>query len=176
MLNQRTLVELLFRTIGFIGLFIGVAFSIFGALNYVNLPYYFIADSGNPSSDGSITLLVNGLLWLGLCSILILSGIEFSSSYKTIKKFLSSQYSSISVRFYLLAAFLMLGTILYIVLILMNYIHPTQFFPNILFVDKETLMDFSPIFNALLFFLLITILYRIPYKLIKYGIKIGGLE
>ena len=88
----------------------------------------------------------------------------------------STSENPIALRFFLIAACLISSVVVYTVLILMNVIDPVQFFPNVLFVDDETLMDFSPVFNTAFLFLILTIIYRVAYKLIKYGIKIGGVK
>lgn len=176
MLQENKLVQLLFRNIGLIGLIMGIGFVVFGLLNFNNLPYYYYSLSGSSGFDGQVTIFVNSVLWIALCGLLIFIGIEFYFSGRFITKMESTSENPIALRFFLIAAGLISSVVVYTVLILMNVIDPVQFFPNVLFVDDETLMDFSPVFNTAFLFLILTIIYRVAYKLIKYGIKIGGVE
>ena len=52
------------------------------------------------------------------------------------------------ILFFIIATILICGVLVSVILLLTNVINPVQFFPNVLFVDDETLMDFSPIFNC----------------------------
>ncbi len=176
MIAQKKMTEILFKNIGLFSIIVGLSFLVLGLLNFGILPCYYLSKSGNSSFDGVVTILVNGIIWMVLCIILLIIGVEFYFSGKRLSKTQLKFDKFIVIRFCLIAAILICGTITYIILILMNVLRPLQFFPNVLFAGEETLMDFSPIFNALLFFLLISILYRVAYKLIKYGFKIGELK
>lgn len=176
MINQQKLVVILFGNIGLLSLFLGIGFLFFGIFNYVNLPYYYIATSGDISSDAQITIIINVLIWFVLCGILILIGIELLFTQKRVQHMDVKDTGSLPVQFALLSTPIILFLVSYITLLFMQIITPIQFFPNILFVDEETLLDLSPIFNALLFVLILSVLYRVAYKLIKYGLKIGGIS
>ena len=78
-----------------------------------------------------------------------------------------------AVYFYLVGAGILLGTTVYLILILMGLVNPFQFLPNSLFAGEESPMDLSIFFNMFLFYLYISLFYRIGGKFIKYGIKIG---
>ena len=176
MIDQKRFTELLFKNLGLISFIIGISFLIFGAINFNVLPRHYTSQSGSPGFDGQVNVLVNGILWLTLCLILMLIGIEFHFSGKKVMNIQSSGDGLITIRFCLIAGFLACGTFTYIVLILTNVVRPIQFFPHLLFVGEVTLMDFSIAFNTILFILLISILYRVAYKLIKYGFKIGEVK
>lgn len=176
MTDQKRLAELIFKNIGVLGFILGISFLIFGALNFNILPRYYLSLSGSAGLDGLFTVAINGLVWLVCCGILMLIGAEFYGSSRKLAKNELNGEGLITLQFCLFAAIVICGTMIYIILVLMNVIAPVQFFPNVLFVDADTLMDLSIIFNALLFLVLLSILYRVSYKLIKYGFKIGGIK
>ena len=176
MIDQKRLAELLFKNIGVISLIIGASFIVVGTLNFEILPHYYVSQSGNLRLDSLFTIIVNGFLWLTFCGILLLIGIEFYFSGKKITKIELNDDGILSIRFCLLAAALICGTMIYLILLLVNVVDPVQFFPNVLFIDEETLIDLSIIFNTLLLYFLISILYRVAYKLIKFGLRIGGVK
>ena len=176
MIDQKRLAELLFKNIGVISLIIGASFIVVGTLNFEILPHYYVSQSGNLRLDSLFTIIVNGFLRLTFCGILLLIGIEFYFSGKKITKIELNDDGILSIRFCLLAAALICGTMIYLILLLVNVVDPVQFFPNVLFIDEETLIDLSIIFNTLLLYFLISILYRVAYKLIKFGLRIGGVK
>ena len=176
MITQRIIAEYLLKNIGLAAIFIGAGFLLFGALNFNNLPLAYVAQAGDPGADGLLTVLLNGILWLSLCALLLTMGVEFYFSGKKIAKDQLKSDSDTSLTFFLLATAIYIGLMIYILLFLLNFVSPAQFFPSLPFGGVEVQIDFAIIFNSLLLYFLLSIVYRISYKFIKYGIKIGGIQ
>ena len=176
MVTQKTIAEYILKNIGLAAIFIGAGFLFFGSLNFNNLPYAYVAQAGDPGADGLLTVLLNGVLWLSLCALLITMGVEFYFSGKNLAKNQPRNDSDTSIKFFLFAAVIYGGLMIYILLLLLNFVTPAQFFPSLPFGGVEVQIDFSIIFNSLLLYFLLSIVYRISYKFIKYGSKIGGVQ
>ncbi len=174
MISKRTLASELYRNIGMISFLIGITFLIIGIFNLTAIPHFYEAQSGSASFDSTFTILINAFLWMGLCVLLILIGHTYYFTQKDIEKIQVKENDFDVLNFFLIAAFIIIGTIGYIVLLLLNIIKPIQFFPHFLFVADIMLMDLSIVFNALTFFLILSLFHRVSEKFIKYGLKIGG--
>jgi hypothetical protein len=155
MLDLKKFLEILYRNAGLICFAIGVGSLVFGGF------------------DGWWTILINIILWLLFCLLLVLSGGTLYLNWKNILKLDVNKRRIDALYFYLIGAIIILGSMVYLILILVALVSPIQFFPNLLFAGEETPMDLSIIFNGLLFFLVMSLFYRIGGRFIKYGIKIG---
>jgi hypothetical protein len=173
MLDLKKFLEILYRNAGLICFAIGVGSLVFGVFNLGILPHFYEALSGDPGFDGWWTILINIILWLLFCLLLVLSGGTLYLNWKNILKLDVNKRRIDALYFYLIGAIIILGSMVYLILILVALVSPIQFFPNLLFAGEETPMDLSIIFNGLLFFLVMSLFYRIGGRFIKYGIKIG---
>ncbi len=176
MFSQKQIAEYFFKNIGLAAIFIGIAFLIFGAINFNNLPHAYIAQAGDPGSDGLVTVLLNGILWLTLSAFLLIMGIELYFSGKRLAKNQPSDDKDTSLKFFLFGVTISSGLMVYILLLLLHFVTPIQFFPSLPFGGVEVQIDLSVLFNSLLLYFLLSIIYRVSYKFIKYGIKIGGIQ
>jgi len=176
MIDRKQFTLYLFKNIGIINLIIGASFFIFGIFNFGILTPFYEAQSGDPEFDGTYTIIVNGGLWIGFCAILMLSGHTFYFSIKNLESIEVRKKGLDITHFFLIAVIINIGLMIYLLLLLMNIVKPLQFYPNVLFAGKETPMDLSIIFNALTFFLILSIIFRISEKFVKYGIQLGGIK
>lgn len=176
MLDLKKFTEILYKNAGLICLVIGVSFLVFGIFNPGIFPHLYEAHSGDTSLDGMFTILLNEILWFLFCFSIMISGDFLYYHRKNILILNKNKRQPDALLFCFIGAIIILGTIVYLILLLMSFISPIQFFPNVLFVGNETPMDLSIIFNGLLFSLLISLLYRIGAKFIKYGLKLGDLK
>ncbi|MFX1294815.1 MAG: hypothetical protein ACFFD2_08175 [Promethearchaeota archaeon] len=175
MIDEKYFTEFLQKNLGLFSIVVGFGFLIFGVFNLGILPHYYEALSGIPSWDGLFTILINIILWLGFCFLLIQIGVEFYFNSKNIAKIELNEEKKHSIHFCLIGTSIICGLIVYLILLLMGVVLPLQFYPNVLFAGEETLMDVSIIFNAILLFLLLLVLYRVGRKFVKYGFKIGDI-
>lgn len=166
----------LYRDAGLICFILGVGSLIFGIFNLGTLPHFYEAQSGDPSFDGMTTIYVNMVIWILICLFLVFSGEVFYLNRKNIMNLDVKKRGSDTVYFNLIGAGILLGNAVYLILLLVNLVIPVQFLPNVLFAGEESPMDLSPIFNGFLFYLFISLFYRIGGKFIKYGMKIGDLK
>ena len=176
MFALKKLTEILYKNTGLICFVIALSFLVFGIFNPSAFPNFYEAHSGSPLFDGKMTVLLNEILWFLFCFIIMLSGDLLYFHRKDIKKLSTDKSQPDALHFCFIGVIIIIGTIVYLILLLMDIVNPIQFFPNVLFAGEETPMDLSIIFNALLFFLFISIPYRIGEKFIKYGLKIGDLK
>jgi hypothetical protein len=173
MVDLKRILGILYRNAGLICFVLGVGSLVFGIFNLGVLPHFYEAHSGDPAFDGTTTIYINIILWVLICLFLVLSGEILYLNWKNIMKLDVDKRGLDAIYFYLVGAGILLGNTVYLVLILMNLVNPFQFLPNALFAGEDTPMDLSIIFNGLLFYLYISLFYRIGGKFIKYGIKIG---
>ncbi|MDD1779372.1 MAG: hypothetical protein LUQ65_14490 [Candidatus Helarchaeota archaeon] len=173
MADPKRVLGILYRNAGLICFVLGVASLVFGMFNLGALPHFYEAHSGDPGFDGTMTLYINIILWVLICLFLVLSGEVLYLTRKNIMKLDLDKRGPDAVYFYLVGAGILLGNTVYLILILMGLVSPIQFLPNGLFAGEETPMDLSVFFNGLLFYLYISLFYRIGGKFIKYGIKMG---
>jgi hypothetical protein len=176
MYDLKKFLEILYRNAGLICFVIGVGNLVFGIFNLGVLPHFYEAHSGDSSFDGTFTILINIILWILFCLLLVISGESLYSNRKNIRNLNVDRRGIEALYLYLIGASIIIGSMVYLILILVNLVSPIQFFPNVLFAGEETPMDLSIIFNGLLFCLLISLFYRIGEKFIKYGSKIGDLK
>jgi hypothetical protein len=170
MLDRKQSILHLYRIFGIISFITGVGCLLLGLFNFGILPPFYEAQSGDPSFDASYTLLINGLLWIGFCVLIMIMGYLFYYNGKDQDK------TGINIKFFLIAAILGIGLMIYLLLLLMSVVNPIQFYPHVLFAGIETPMDLSIVFNALLFYLLLTIVLRVSVKFMKYGLKLGAIK
>ena len=171
--DLKRILEILYRNAGLICVVLGVGSLVFGIFNLGALPHFYEAHSGDPSFDGMATIYANIIIWLFICLFLVLSGEVLYLNRKNIIKLEVDKRGLDAVYFYLVGAGILLGNTVYLILILMGLVNPFQFLPNSLFAGEESPMDLSIFFNMFLFYLYISLFYRIGGKFIKYGIKIG---
>jgi len=173
MLDLKKFTEILYKNAGLICFVIGMAFLLFGIFNSGGFPNFYEAHSGDPSFDGEWTVLLNEIFWFLFCFSIMLSGYFLYLNRNNIRKLDNGKRQPDALHFCFIGAIIIIGTIVYLILLLMDIVNPVQFFPNVSFAGEETPLDLSIIFNGLLFCLLISIPYRIGEKFIKYGLKIG---
>ena len=175
MMNKKELAQLLFKNLGLFSLIVGIAFTIFGALNLGSIPYYYEAISGGTGLDSSLTVLLNITLWLAFCYILMQIGVKFYLISRDIDKIELNKQGKVSIHFCLIGASIVCGLIIFLLLLLFGLIQPLQFYPHVLFAGEETLMDLSIIMNSYLLLACIFIIYRVGWTFVKYGFKIGEI-
>jgi len=176
MISRKQFILSLYKNFGMINFIIGISFLLFGIFNFGILPHFYEAQSGDPGFDGTYTTIVNAGLWVGLCAILMIIGYTFYFNIKDLENVEVKMKGINITHFFLIAAIIDIGLTVYLILLLINFVKPLQFFPNVLFAGEETLMDLSILFNALLFFLLLSIIFRVSDKFIKYGAKLGAMK
>ncbi|MHA1131261.1 MAG: hypothetical protein ACTSQQ_10700 [Candidatus Helarchaeota archaeon] len=175
MIDKKKLILYLYKNLGLIALLTGIGFLLFGMLNIGILPPFYLSQSGSPGTDATFNLVFNGILWAALCIFILLAGFNFYSVRKDIEKIKIEPKAFDSMNFFLIAAIFTIAEITYFLILLLGVIKPIQFFPHFLFVADIQLMDLSIVFNAVTFFLIVSIIHRVSERFIKFGLKIGAI-